>query len=79
MQSKLHQPFFLYHIDQFIADGFLCGVADVVHPRDPKHLILSFQGFGHALLFCHLSDEHFLHFECLIFDVCKMFDQLAAC
>ena len=27
MQSKLHQPFFLYRIDQFIADDFLCGVA----------------------------------------------------
>ena len=56
MQSKLHQPF-LYRIDQFIADDFLCGVADVVHTPYPFHLILRFQFFCHALLFCRFASR----------------------
>lgn len=66
----------LYCINQFMTHDLFGGVADIVHPSHPFHLILCFQGFRYTLLFRHLTDDPFLHIKGLLLDICQMLDQL---
>jgi hypothetical protein len=63
---------------QIIQDDLLSGIADIIHPLRPAHLVCGFERFGDSLALRHLFYQLRKHSFRLLVNVGKMVIQLAA-
>ena len=61
-------------VNQFAQNDFLCACTNVVHPRDPSHLIGRLECFGYALTPGQLIHNQFNAFIATVVDLGEMSD-----
>lgn len=72
-------PSVLLGVYQLFSYNLLCTVTDIVHSRNPHHLVFRFELFGYAFLFGELFYQPKEHILCLLVDVGEVGGEFAAC
>lgn len=72
-------PSVLLGVYQLFSYNLLCTVTDIVHSRNPHHLVFRFELLSHAFLFGELFYQPKEHILRLLVDVGEVDGELAAC
>ena len=66
-------------VNQLCIYNLSCSVTDIIHSRNPQHLIVRFKLFGYTFLFGKLVYQPKEHLLCLFVNVSEVGGELTAC